>query len=352
MHRNISDGGEKELFHEGSTCQGRENSNHKWYDLTYETRPHLIFPKIQQYRHIIADNHKAFPCNSNLLGLYVSELNPKVLCAVLNSTIVAMTKQFFARIHGREGSLQLDVYSAAMMLVPDPRNVSVHCRARLLKALGEMKGRQSQNLVEEFSLPDRQELDDAVLEMIGIKEKRERVALRERLYEAMTVLYREIREVELQVQKNRLAQARRGRTTPRSLAEEIWGQYDKSKIMSFPEVFIPKDTPCETIELPAGPGKVLNDLFTPPSLKVGSVIIPLQDVERVHFAKAALDAGRSGPVSIPHDSVICKNILSRYEAYLAERDKEFSVLAGEYTSDETMHAKIIRELFRLCNKTL
>jgi len=186
--------------------------------------------------------------------------------------------------------------------------------------------------------------------MIGVKTKQERQELRDRLYDAMTTLYREIREVELQVQKNRLAQARRGRTTPRSLAEEIWAGYDKSKIMIFPEDFIPKDTPCETIELPAGPGKVLNDLFTPPSLRVGSVVIPLKEIERVHFTKAVSDAGRSGPVPIPRDPDICKNILSRYQTYLADRERVFSELAGEFTADEAIHEKVVRELFRLAQK--
>jgi hypothetical protein len=278
------------------------------------------------------------------------KVNDKVLCAVLNSTPVALSKHLFGRYMGREGNLKTEIVDVNMMLVPDPQRASTEVKRRLLEAFSSMQKRKAQNLVEEFDLEDRQELDDAVLEMIGVKGKKERKGLRVKLYEAMTALFREIREVELQVQKNRLAQARRGRTTPRSLAEEIWVQYDKSKIIGFPEDFIPKDTLCETIELPAGPGKVLNDLFTPPSLKVGSVIIPLQDVERVHFAKAALDAGRSGPVSIPHESAICKNILSRYEGYLAEREREFSGLAGEFTADEAIHAKVVRELFRLSNK--
>lgn len=342
--------GEREGYHEGPTCQGRVSDKRHWLDLTTDRRGAMFWSKSQQYRHIVPLNRN-FICNCNLYDVWPKEkINDIVLCAVLNSTLVALSKHLFGRYMGREGNLKTEIVDVNMMLVPDPRGASSETKQKFLNAFSLMQKRKSQPLVEEFELQDRQELDDAVLEMIGVKKKQERRELRARLYEAMTALYREIREVELQVQKNRLAQARRGRTTPRSLAEEIWAGYDKSKIMIFPEDFIPKYTPFEMIELPAGPGKVLNDLFTPPSLKVGSVIIPLQDVERVHFAKAALDAGRSGPVPIPHDPGICKNVLSRYRTYLAEREHEFSELSGEFTADEAIHEKVVRELFRLSRK--
>jgi len=85
--------GEKEGFQNGETCQSRVTVKRKWYDLTNRQRGKIIWPKLQQYRHVVAHNPDGLICNCNLYDLFPLEgVDDEALCAVLNSTIVAMMK--------------------------------------------------------------------------------------------------------------------------------------------------------------------------------------------------------------------------------------------------------------------
>ncbi len=195
--------GEREKFYERTTIANRISTEKEWYDLTHESPAQIILPKLQQYRHIISLNSELLLNNSSLLSVYTSNDFSEDLCAILNSTIVALAKQFFGRIHGAEGSLQLDVYSAQMMSVPNPREAKPQIRKKLTSAFNSMRKRKALPLVDvdstdeenwtgELALTDRQNLDDAVLELIGISDAEERKTLRDELYREITKLYRQI----------------------------------------------------------------------------------------------------------------------------------------------------------------
>lgn len=78
----------------------------------------------------------------------------------------------------------------------------------------------------ELAMLDRQKLDDAVLEMLGIVDASERRALLVQLYTEVTEMYRDIRKAEKQSQKMRRAHPRRKRPTPQKLAQEIWSRFN------------------------------------------------------------------------------------------------------------------------------
>jgi hypothetical protein len=96
---------------------------------------------------------------------------PELLYAVPNSTIVALNKHLSGPIHGREGSLQLDVYATNMLPVPDVRHANDAVTGRLQDTLASVRRRGSLPLVDvdgigdewsgELAMMDRQELDDA-----------------------------------------------------------------------------------------------------------------------------------------------------------------------------------------------
>jgi hypothetical protein len=84
------------------TCAGRD----PWYDLTYTKCGHLVWPKSQQYRHIVIHNRNRLIVNCNLYDVTVVDENaysPETLAAILNSTLVALTKVYFGRYAGSKG---------------------------------------------------------------------------------------------------------------------------------------------------------------------------------------------------------------------------------------------------------
>lgn len=349
--------GEKEGFDQRSTVSGRAVGGHLWYDLTNEQRPDMILPKLQQYRHIVALNSEKYFCNSSLLEVFKKGADEKTLCAILNSTVSALFKQFFARIHGREGSLQLDVYSARMMPIPDARLASALLTNRLHAAVESMLKREALRLLDvdgkgeewsgELAQKDRQELDDAVLELLGIENADERKQLRAELYSAMTQLYREIRATEKKMQKFRTMTARRGRPSPKSLADEIWETLEEKPVAKSLADFVSPQEKTETFLFPATRATTTkNDMFNPHSLKFGGHYIPLGSPERVEFGLELANQGISGQVNIPTNPAVAQAALNNYRAHVAKLDELFQESAAAYTADEKMQERIINELWR------
>ncbi len=350
--------GERQGFHEGSTVSARVTDEREWYDITGERRPNLILPKIQQYRHIICLNPNGYLCNSSLLAVFTQDSTAKMLCALLNSTVVAFFKQFFARMHGREASLQLDVYSAQMMLVPNPENASAKIKRKIGSALESMLKRDSLALIDvdstsvdwtgELGFSDRQQLDDAVLELLGVSNKKERESLRAELYEEVTKLYRQLRVAEREMQRHRSANARQGRATAQSIAAEIWDSLDTPPDYRTPLDFIPPRARTQTFALPAeGRTRIIRgNMFQPDSVQIGDTIIELGDPARCEFVKQLSHIGINGSVRVPTQPEHCFNALQQHQSYADETNAEFQRLAAAYTSEEQMQERIVKELWR------
>lgn len=188
--------GEREGFDQGSTVQQRAASR-QWYDLKPRERGQLVWPKSQQYRHIIALNSNGIILNCNLYEVYTKEWDAEVMAGILNSTVVALSKFQFGRFMGREGNLKTEIVDVEMMLVPHPQFCDESAASQICGALQSMRGREALPLAEEFDLEDRQRLDDAVLRMLGLKDDTERKSMLKEMYSEVARVFQEIREVEL-----------------------------------------------------------------------------------------------------------------------------------------------------------
>ena len=89
--------GEEEEFDQRSTCASRN----LWYVLTNSKRGDFFMPMAQQYRHIVPINEKHLICNHNLFDAFTNEsVDAQLLAAILNSTIVALSKHQYGRLAG------------------------------------------------------------------------------------------------------------------------------------------------------------------------------------------------------------------------------------------------------------
>lgn len=345
--------GEREGFDDRSTCKARE----RWYDLGDPRRGDMFWTMAQRYRHIVPLNAPDVVCNHNLFDVFAPDgVEPEVLCAILNSTIVALSKHQFGRTMGGDPMLKTEVVDVKMMLVPDPRLASESVKARLIAALDSLRQREIGHLVAvdgegdepsgDLAMSDRQELDDAVLELLGISDPSERTELRAELYAEITKMYRAIRTAEKKMQGFRSESARRGRVTPKSLAGEIWESLeDKPELRTLQD--FASEAESEEIDLPEGKSAAVNDLWNHNSLHIAGKHIPLGYPERMAFAKALSDSGAHGKMLIPVDPMECQRFVQEYEAYCGMVEGQFAALAGELTADEQMQSRIVRELWRL-----
>jgi hypothetical protein len=227
-----------------STCVGRE----PWYDLTFSKSGHLIWPKSQQYRHVIVRNQERLIVNCNLYDVTAvdeKECSPDLLAAVLNSTLVGLVKIYFGRYAGTEGNLKTEVVDVNLLEIPDPRHVTKAVAGKLQSAFAKLCQRDTRPMVEEdfmdchdpkraqrlaqnpISLPwelrqpDRRALDLAVFELLGVSEAAKREKLCDELYHETANHFRRIRIVEIQKQEQRSgAEGREFRTD--ELAADLW----------------------------------------------------------------------------------------------------------------------------------
>jgi len=339
--------GEREGFDQGATCAARAKTR-PWYDVTVDRRSPILWPKAHQYRHIIPINEKRLIPNCRMYDLFLpAGLDAELLCAVLNSTLVALLKLLYGRPVGREGSLDTEVVDVNMMVAPDVRGVRPEVADKIKAALGEMRRRPAKPLLEEFGFKDRQCLDDATFELLGIAATEERGVLRDELYSQVQILYREIREVELKKQVERRITARRDKASPHTIAEEIWEEFDKAGIRVFPADFITDTEPVETVTLPAGKPKVLDDLFHNGAVQINGSVLTLGSKARAQFAARVADLGHYGPTPVPKTDHACEKALQSYQTYEAQMESTFKELAEERSADPDIQSRILRELWKL-----
>ena len=337
--------GEREGFNKGPTCASRAASR-PWYDLSPGPPGDMFWPMAQQYRHLAPLNDRRLVCNHNLFDVFArEETDPRVLCGVLNSTLVAMHKHIFGRLAGTEGNLKTEVVDVKMMLVPDPRQASASAKARIQTALDLMARRHTRNLQDEFELADRQVLDDAVLELLGETDPAERAKIRARLYEDMTAMHKAIRDKELLANENKKQTKRGSKLSPQQLAQEIWAELHPSLVKRFPEDFFDVAQAVDNVELADGKLRVIdNSLMSQVGVDMNGQYTELGDQRRAQLAKAVFDAGRRGLVPIPRDGGVCDLARGQFRVYEDQAMDELHILIAAKTANEKMQAKVLHLL--------
>jgi hypothetical protein len=357
-----------------STCAARE----PWYDLTGQVRPGIAFwPMAQQYRHFIPANPERLICNHRMFdvsSLNLSEMEAGALVAILNSTLVGLFKTFYGRYTGTEGSLDTEVLDVNLLEVPDPRGVSATLAERLQSALESMSNREVGRLVEEqlmdchtperarriaasplvysqeLKQADRRELDEAVLELLGVSKPEERRELLDRLYEATAQHFREIRVVEIEKMQQR-AKAGSRRFSVHDLAADIWdaAELDDATplaewIAARPEsdalAIIPEERPVNLTDDP---------MFAPNVVhfgKSGRTMVECQSRGQAELVERLAKLGISGEVKMPAELHASTKLLARVDERLEEAAARFKELAESRTGDERVRGQLMEVLER------
>lgn len=352
-------------YHKRPTCAGRT----PWYDITGFDTPTILWSMSHKYRHVAPFNPGRIVPNHNLFGIWSPPGVPDdLLCAILNSTLIGWVKCFVSRPMGTEG-FKTEVVDVRRLPIPDPRNIREDLRGRIQTAFADMRRRETQNLVDELGLPDRQALDDAVFELLGVDDPRERTRLREELYNATRALYQSLRHVEVQATHNRSRTARRSKVSPHDIAMEIWDRLERDWIRRFPSGFHPENV--EDVEVVQIPSRVTHvevgtGLFTVEStrgkdksarsgksLEAGSVqvnddVYDLGSQERAQYLEAMILAGRTGELAVPRDPSVCAAAVGEFRRYRETVKETAEQLAEEHAGSGRLAEHVAVALEALC----
>ena len=350
---------EQQGWHERSTIASRARTR-PWYDLALRPKPEradMFWPMAQQYRHVIPLNTDLLPANHNLFDLWAIDRDQvKALWAILNSTFTVLAKHQFGRAAGVEGNLKTEVVDVRMMLVPDTRRASPEVAARAVAACERMSRRDARRyLHEEFTLEDRRELDDAILEILGIEDPAKRMTLRDRLYRDITDLQLAIRDREIIAQRDRRRSNQHAASSPEAIAEELWFEHESSfDLLEFPEDFVTRVGVGKAFDLPPGEVEVGEAMIAGEGLlRAGTVRVGGRDgevrdvgsVPRGLFLQALSICHRTGQVTLPDDDV-CADAVNRFAQYRQQLRDRCSQLAQQRTSDQRRQRAIVDALLR------
>lgn len=373
--------GESRGYHDNPTCKGRVTDAREWYDLTDSPRASVILPKIQQYRLFTILNRAKFYQASALLGVIdINELSPTLLAALLNSTISVLSRILHARILGNEGNIQLDVYSAEMMLVPDPRNGTEKQRKRVADAFAVMKDRPILGFLSERRLRhmnyvangkeadllrlsneseltqlDRRELDDAILELLGISSKSERQKTINELYNYLADFFEWTRQKEEKAIQNKRRITTRKTVRPDELAREIMEtiQNEYGTLLRSYDDFIDLSQPYDTYEIPVdGDVEKYYGLFERHAVRVIGkkhklpTIVSTKNEAQQSLLLYITQNGIRGFVRVPVDEDVANMLNRRFTDFVERRTMTIQTLVEERTADPEMQDRVIADLMK------
>jgi hypothetical protein len=378
--------GEAKGFHLGSTCAARVTEDKPWYDLTGHRRGVLFWPKSQQYKHAIPINEPGLQCNCNLYDITLnSEVDPYVMAGILNSTVTVLSKYQFGRPVGVEGNLKTEVIDVNMMRVPSPTLGTPQILRRVSDAFRVMKDRKALQFLSErrmremayrkkgredelaglsdlceLDMSDRRELDDAVLELMGVSSKKRRNELIDEVYFYLrNELFELTRQKEEKAIVNKNKSKRRSRLKPEELAAQIFEEMKSTypqMLRQYDPDFIDKQRPFDTFELPTqGEPEPYKDLFKQGVIfkkgkkRVGFIDRknPNQDDLVILVAKA----GIRGFVRFPFEEDECKRVLNQFSNFVEKRRQVVRELIESRTADEEMQEKVYAVIMQLILNT-
>lgn len=367
--------GEKQGWHEGSTCKSRVTEKRTWYDLTGHKRGALFWPMAQQYKHAVPANSDDLICNHNLFDVSPKNgVDVDVLAGVLNSSVVVLSKYQYGRPVGVEANLKTEVVDTNMMLVPDPRQGSDAARARVARAFAAMKQRRAMQFLSEQRMremalgakgrgsevaqlraeseldqPDRHDLDDAVLELLGIRSKADRKELLTHLYEYLEQMFEQLRVKEEKGIANKNRTRKRGAVRPNDMANQVWEQLqaEHAKLLRRydPDV-IDRKKPYDTYDVPReGEPEEHSSLFIAHGVvfnrngrTVGAV--ETKSKEQASLLTLVASTGIRGLVRVPHVPEENKRVHERFQELLAARRERIQRLIEERTNDPELQDKV------------
>ena len=367
--------GEEQGIDQISTVKGKATKNRYWYDLTGHKRGAVFWPKAQQYRHSAPLNEHALQCNCNLYDVHIPDgIEPEMLAGILNSSIVVLSKFRYGRPVGVEGNLKTEVVDANMMRVPDPRKATEAQRRRVIEAFSAMKDRPALGFISERRLrrmsytakgkeadlnrlsdetemtqPDRRELDDAVLEMLGVASARERAKMLDDLYAYLADFFEWTRQKEEQAMQNKKRAGKSKAASPARLADDTFGDLERdygSLLRSYDD-FLDLSKPFDTHEVPdKGEPEPHDGLLDSHAIRFftnrnteAPILETCGDAQR-ELVILLVQNGMRGFVRVPREEESSRELYERYDRFLKQRADTVRTLVEERTADLELQEKV------------
>lgn len=348
--------GERQVFASGAQTgltwpHGAEVRGRKpgWYALpTYRSRlAQLFFASAYGDRHI----HKYCPnpliADKRLYFLSpVEGVGDELTAAFMNSSLTAFFTELAGRVSLGDGALELTVEDASESLrLPDVRRMTDVIRKEIEIAFEPLLSRSIGSVFDEVQRSDRQTLDGAVLQAIGLDPSQ----WLPRIYEGLTTLVRERTQLG---QKRGQARKARPQKAANRVTEEVWEDLLPDGPQCFPDAFLSpaaKAEPLRDVALPEGTLRYRGHLW-------GQEELATDDGQTLHVAgkfeaRYVLYAQASGQTvaRLPQKPVEVARAVNAYAQYLRQLRQDLQQTYYVRTLDRAAAERFVAETWRKFN---
>ena len=205
-------------------------------------------------------------------------------------------------------------------------------------------------------MDDRRELDDAVLEMLGVESAAQRQELIDELYDYLREFFELTRQKEEKAIINKNKARRRGQASPTEIAAQILAEIQENHpdlLRRYDPDFLDLTKPFDTFDLPAEGDSPGPERYESPSIRPGRGLPERQEAPRQHqYQNAGARPPYHPPGHLRHPRPgagpprqdECQRVLQEYADFLRRREEAIRELIANRTLDEDMQEKIYAAL--------
>ena len=315
------------------SVQGRK----AWWLILEKDPGKVLMPMINDKRFYVLENNE-YQVDHNLFELLVSKKNLKLISAIMNSTVFAFIREISSRVNLGGGATKTEgIDWKNSIFIPDPKLIDVDKANDIILNYDVIKNRFVKPIFQEVKQKDRQALDAAVLEALGLDPKR----YLPQIYQGLVEMVNE----RLTLPKLRLA---RQQKEQRASSDQVKAQVQRELLPNGLKpigAFLPYRVEMARIALTGKP-QTWSIFFTEYTLldAEGREVGKLQGSEdQVRYVIYAALPGQY-LVEIPADPIVLGQAVQRYELYLQEEAQKLHERVLQATKDFKQTDRIVKEI--------
>ena len=199
-------------------------------------------------------------------------------------------------------------------------------------------------------MPDRRALDHTVLELLGVKSKKERDEWINRLYELLHQFFEETRRKEEQAIVNKNATKRKGAVSPQDLATQLAAElntHESHLFRTYRDFFnesgvgdswIAREVPTEGVPVVHVDLHDVGIRFMHGKKQTEFVSLPSED--HAALAVTAILELRRETVQLPRSDTLCNSLHRAFKTFLDNRNRRLRQVIAERVADEEVQEKV------------
>ncbi len=309
-----------------------------WWLVRVPTIPNAFWPKSFNDKFAIYSNPYQILSSDRFYEIIEQkDSNKELLFSVLNCSLISLMMEIIGRVNLGEGALDNMTYEAQNCLIPNPEKISTDQEKKILLAYQKISSRSIKPIAQEIKQKDRQALDAAVLEALGLDPKR----YLPQIYQGL---------VEMVNERLTLPKLRRSRQKREQHAssEQVKANVQQELLPNGLKrigAFLPHSVEMMRVPLTGKP-QTWTTFFTEFTLldAEGKEVGKLQGSEaQVRFAIYAAMLGQY-LVEIPVDPIVAGQAVQRYEQYLREEARKLHERTLQATKDFKQTDRIVKEI--------